>query len=114
MQPLNAPSHVAPTAPSTTRWSAESVTFIMVAVRQPAPLLPSATTRFSAAPTARMPACGVLTIAANWRTPKLPRLEMVKVPPWYSSGASFPARAFSTSDLTLLRGVRYFAACVGA
>lgn len=42
-------------------------------------------------------------MAANWRTPKLPRLEMVKVPPWYSSGVNFDARAFSTRALTELR-----------
>ena len=78
---MSAPSHVAPTAPSTTLWSADSVTFIMVEVRHPPGAAPSATTRFSAAPTARMPACGVFTMAANWRTPKDPRLEMVKVPP---------------------------------
>ena len=63
MYPLKALSQVAPTAPSTTLWSADSVTFIMVACFQaarpgsPAPPA-SGTTRFSAVPTAKMSAWG--------------------------------------------------------
>jgi hypothetical protein len=29
----------------------------------------------------------------------MPRLEMVKVPPWYSSGLSLPSRALAASAL---------------
>ncbi len=55
---------------------------------------PSLTTgRFSPAPTARMQPWGGLMMAANSRTPNMPRLETVKVPPWYSSGLSLPSRA---------------------
>lgn len=32
-------------------------------------------------------------IAVKLSTPYIPRLEMVNVPPWYSSGFNFPSRA---------------------
>lgn len=33
-------------------------------------------------------------MAVKWSTPNMPMLEMVKVPPWYSSPLSLPSRAF--------------------
>jgi hypothetical protein len=39
-------------------------------------------------------------IAVNSWTPNIPKLEMVKDPPWYSSGLSFPSRALPAKDLT--------------
>lgn len=68
-----------------------------------APGVLSGTTRFSAPPTARIAAWGGLIMAAKVLMPNMPKLLMVKVPPWYSSGASFLARAFSTRPLTSLR-----------
>ena len=50
---------------------------------------------FSTAPIARIAACGGFTIAWNDCIPNMPRFEMDIVPPLYSCGVSFPARAFS-------------------
>eukprot|EP00982_Pelagococcus_subviridis_P013714 31272-Pelagococcus_subviridis.AAC.9 len=99
MNALNAPSHCAPTAPSTTLWSHDSVALIRSASSYP---LPSAffTTSFLAAPTARIAACGGFTIAANCLIPNIPRFEIVKVPPIMSAGESFPSFAFPASALT--------------
>src|SRR5260221_14292515 len=47
------------------------------------------------APTARMVDCGGFTIAANSRTPNIPRLEIELDPPEYSVGFSFFERARS-------------------
>mmetsp|Transcript_9016 Transcript_9016/g.28346 ORF Transcript_9016/g.28346 Transcript_9016/m.28346 type:complete len:200 (-) Transcript_9016:333-932(-) len=94
---LNAPSHCAPMAPSITRWSDDSVTVMKLASLKPP--LPSATTRFSAPPIARMAACGGLIIAVKCLTPNMPRLETVNVPPWNSSGLSLLARARAASSL---------------
>src|SRR5262249_19663459 len=70
---LNAAKGPAPSAPSTTRWSQESVTAITLAKVT----LPSgrSTACRRAAPTARMVACGGLMMAVNSRTPYMPRLE---------------------------------------
>ena len=57
----------------------------------------------SAAPTARMVACGGLMIAENSMTPCMPRLEIVVVPPLYSSGWSAPSRARARKRLHLVR-----------
>ena len=38
-------------------------------------------------------------IAVKSSTPNMPKLEMVKVPPWYSSGLSLPSRARAASAL---------------
>lgn len=38
-------------------------------------------------------------MAVNWSMPNMPKLEMVKVPPWYSSGLSLPSRALEARDL---------------
>ena len=38
-------------------------------------------------------------IAVKSSTPNMPKLEMVKVPPWYSSGLSLPSRAREASAL---------------
>jgi len=62
---------------------------------------PSLTTGLgSPAPTARMHDCGGLMMAANSRMPYMPRLEMVKPPPWYSSCASLPSLPRSASSFT--------------
>src|SRR5216684_1635797 len=90
-KPLNADSSSAPSAPSTTRWSQESVTDSTLA-KATAPVSVSTACR-RAAPTARMVACGGLMMAENSRTPYMPRLEMADVPPWYSPGMSFLSRA---------------------
>ena len=42
----------------------------------------STTSLFSPPPTARMHACGGLMTAEKFLIPNIPRLEMVKVPPW--------------------------------
>ena len=62
------------------------------------------TGRCSPAPTARIQACGGLMTAANSLMPNMPRLEMVKPPPWYSSGLSLPslaraARSFISAEM---------------
>ena len=44
-------------------------------------------------------ACGGLMMAANWSTPNIPRLEMVKVPPVISSGFSLLSLACSTGSV---------------
>jgi len=38
-------------------------------------------------------------MAVKESIPIIPRLEMVKDPPWYSSGLSLPSRAFPASSL---------------
>jgi hypothetical protein len=38
-------------------------------------------------------------MAANSSMPNMPRLEIVNVPPWYSSGLSLPSRAREARDL---------------
>src|SRR5437868_3914474 len=54
---------------------------------------PSTTGTFRTAPTARMALSGGLMMAVNSSTSNIPRLEMVKVEPVYSSGLSFLSRA---------------------
>src|SRR5262245_38441302 len=83
---------MAPTAPSTTRWSQESVHDIKVATSTSSP---TTIGRFPAVPTARMVACGGLITASKLWMPYMPRLEMEVVPPWYSCGASRRLRARS-------------------
>ena len=76
---LKAARNLAPTAPSTTRWSTDSVQLITVAMES----APSYTTgRCSPAPTARMQPWGGLMTAENSLMPNMPRLETEKVPPW--------------------------------
>jgi hypothetical protein len=41
-------------------------------------------------------------MAVKLSTPNIPRLEMVNVPPWYSSGLSLPSLARAASDLVSL------------
>ena len=53
----------------------------------------------TAAPTARIPACGGLMIASNSSTPNMPRLLTVSVPPWRSAVDSLPAFARPTASL---------------
>ena len=49
-------------------------------------------------PMARIAACGGLMMAMNSSTSYMPRLEMVKVPPWYSSGRE-PALAGAADEV---------------
>lgn len=58
------------------------------------------TSLFWLPPTARIHDCGGLMMAQNCVTSNIPRLEMVKVPPWNSCGCNFPSRAFAANDLT--------------
>ena len=51
-------------------------------------------------PTARMAAWGALIMAVNSAMPNMPRLEMVKVPPWNSSNFSLFVRARPASSFT--------------
>ena len=74
----------APSAPSTTRWSQDNVAVIWLMNLTPPSSVSIGARRV--APTARMVACGGLMIAANSRTPYMPRLEMALEPPWYSFG----------------------------
>ena len=61
---------------------------------------PSPTTGLrTAAPTARIPACGGLMIASNSSTPNMPRLLTVSVPPCRSAVDSLPAFARPTASL---------------
>src|SRR5579863_3757138 len=76
---LKAASSFAPSAPSTTRWSHDSVTLSMLANTTPPSSFSIAWRR--AAPTARMVACGGLMMAENSRTPYMPRLDMADDPP---------------------------------
>ena len=114
MYPLNACSHWAPTAPSTTLWSQLSVTVICSTKRYPVSLSSSGMTRSSPAPTAynmgtpavnsttnlvlrgptetertKMAACGGVMIAENSLIPNIPRLDTVKVPVSRSSSPMF-------------------------
>src|SRR5947209_18116014 len=78
ISPLNAPISSAPSAPSTARWSQESVTLITCA----ATIWPLRTiARSSAAPAARMVACGGLITAVKSLMPYMPRFETAVVPP---------------------------------
>jgi hypothetical protein len=81
MYPLKALSHVAPSAPSTTRWSHDRVTFMTwTTFKSFGSAPPAGTTRCSVVPTARMAACGGLMIAQKFLIPNMPRFEMVKLP----------------------------------
>lgn len=99
MYPLNAWSQREPTAPSTVRWSDESVTFMTVSVLKPLGSSGAGTSLSSVLPTARIHDCGGLMMAVKCEIPYMPKFEMVKLPPWYSSGLSLPSRAFVASDL---------------
>ncbi len=57
-----------------------------------------ATGRSAVRPTARIAACGALTIAWNPSTPYMPRFDSVKAPPWTSAGRSLPVLAASASS----------------
>ena len=95
--PLNADNQREPTAPSTVRWSELSVTFITLTVLKPRSSSGAGTRVGVVEPTARMHDCGGLMMAVKWEMSYMPRLEMVKVPPWYSWGWSLPSRAFFAS-----------------
>src|SRR3989454_318895 len=85
-----APRNWAPRAPSRARWSQDRVSTI-VGWTAGWPL--RATTRSAMRPTARMAACGGVAVAVQASTPYMPRLLMVKPPPWMSGGRSLPAWA---------------------
>src|SRR5581483_1618074 len=75
----------APRAPSTTRWSNVTVR-VNTGRAASAPFI--ATGRSTTRPTARIAACGALTIAWKASTPYIPRFEIVNAPPWTSPGRS--------------------------
>jgi hypothetical protein len=69
------------------------------------PKLPSARTTgcLIPAPTARIAPCGGLMTASKFSTPIIPRLEIARLPPWYSWGLSFfilarAAKSFISAD----------------
>lgn len=103
--PFKAVSQRAPRAPSTTLWSALRVTFMDCTTLNPRVVSsgeasgPIGTSLGTVELTARMHACGGLIMAVKCSTPYIPMLEMVNVPPWYSSPLSFPSRAFLASTL---------------
>ncbi|SCZ98488.1 BZ3500_MvSof-1268-A1-R1_Chr7-1g09176 [Microbotryum saponariae] len=49
--------------------------------------------------------CGGLMMAVKDSTPNMPKLEMVKDPPWYSSGLSLPSRALPANCLVKVETV---------
>lgn len=88
-------NQTAPTAPSTTLWSHDNVTFTTVTVlclkvqgnteeeNFNYPFSSSGTSFFSGPPTARIHDWGGLIIAVkSLIDPNIPRLETVNVPPW--------------------------------
>src|SRR6266403_1889765 len=77
----SAPRNCAPRAPSRARWSQDSVSTI-VGWTAGWPL--RAITRSAMRPTARMAACGGLTMALKASTPYMPRLLIVNPPAWMS------------------------------
>ena len=58
----------------------------------------ASTGRRSAAPIAKIVACGGFMIAEKLETPYIPRFEIVVAPPMYCSGFSFFAFAFAASS----------------
>src|SRR6185437_7544043 len=89
----SAPRKRAPRAPSRARWSQERVSTIVGCT---AGLPSTGITRSVMRPTARIAAWGGLTMALNASTPYMPRLLIVKTPPWISAGRSLPACARAT------------------
>merc|ERR1719394_588226 len=63
-------------------------------------LMVSGSMMFLPPPTARMASWGALMMAVNSAIPNIPRLEMVKVPPWNSSSLSLFSLALLASSLT--------------
>lgn len=59
----------------------------------------------------RLGTCGGLMTAVNCFTPNIPRLEIVKVPPWNSWGFSFPSLALSARSFMLV--LMAFKPCTG-
>src|SRR5882757_7414798 len=95
MAPASSPRNSAARAPSTTRWSLESVMVIIGRM----PGFPSTGTTASAiAPTARIALCGGVMIAVNAPTLYIPRLLNVNVPPLMSAGRNRPPRARSVNS----------------
>src|SRR5690606_12773298 len=83
--PLNVCKKAEPTAPSTTRWSQDRVTFMIL----PIFISPFLTITVSLIPpTAKIQASGGLIIAVNSSIPNIPKLETVKVLPSQSFGCS--------------------------
>ena len=97
-QQLGEPGEPAsPSVPSTGRWSTDSTSFRIEAISSVS-LSPTTGLR-TAAPTARIPACGGLMIASNSSIPNMPRLLTVSVPPCSSAVDSLPAFARPTASL---------------
>lgn len=86
--PLKADIHLAPTAPSTARWSQLRVTFITLATLKPFSSSGAGTMVACVAPTARMHDWGGLMMAVKCEMPYMPKFEMVNVPPYGVSTVS--------------------------
>jgi hypothetical protein len=103
INPLNDVNHRDAMAPSTTRSSDDSVTVNIDVERAdsidgatPLPFSeasPGTINRRRGADTAKIHACGGLITALNSSTPNIPRLLIVNVPPWNSSGFNLLSRA---------------------
>mmetsp|Transcript_31925 Transcript_31925/g.81189 ORF Transcript_31925/g.81189 Transcript_31925/m.81189 type:complete len:406 (+) Transcript_31925:1204-2421(+) len=93
----SAARNAAAASPSTARASADSVAVMRVTGDG---LPPTSAVPAWKPPTARMAACGGLMMAEKEDRPYMPRLEMVKEPPLYSSGFSLPSRARAASART--------------
>ena len=86
---------------STTRRSADNTTVITVSFSKSVPLPPTPAVGVPP-PTAKMQACGGLITAVNSLMPNIPKFEIVKEPPLYSSGANLPCRARPAKSATFL------------
>lgn len=114
MNPLNADNHRDAITPSTTRSSLDNVTVTvdveradsnagLVMVPSISPSAPPINKRRRGAETAKIHAWGGLITAENSCTPNIPKLLMVNVPPWNSSGFNLLSRArVAKSRISLL------------
>ncbi|KAH3678064.1 hypothetical protein OGATHE_000719 [Ogataea polymorpha] len=101
-----------PLAPSTVLWSNVPVMLITSSNAKPCGLALSGTAFFSTVPMARIADCGGLRIDVNSVTAGfIPRLEIVMVPPWNSSGDSLFSLALLPRSLTSLEMVSRPLAC---
>ena len=94
-------SHCAAKAPSTARWSQDTMRSITSATLYWSGPLPGKTF-FSVFPTPKILAWGGLIIEVTVLMPNIPRLLMVEVPPTYSDGSSFPSLALFARSLAFL------------
>lgn len=87
MFPLKASSHLDANSSSTILWSQDRVTVIKLWI------VSSAVSTGRVPPTAMIQAWGGLITAENSVIPYIPRLEMVKEPPWNSCSCNLPSLA---------------------